>query len=143
MTNKLKKNAGFTLIEIIVVVSLLALLTAVGVQTLGGKKESGRFGTAKLELTKNFPEAISSMLQVRADCGSTTKAMLTARGLESNNVLKQSWSVSASAANSVTVTYPMETATQATDMAGLIGSSSFVNSATATGVNISVQYSCL
>ncbi len=141
--NKNINQKGFTLIEMMIVLVLVSLLAGWAYNAVSGSKEDARFSIAENELKKSFPESIQKLLIRQPDCNGRTKAQLLARGLETNNVFGNAWTVTATAVGSLTIRYPMRNATDATEMAARLSGDRSIISITASSANLAVAYTCL
>ena len=137
------KEEGFTLIEIVIVVFIIGVLAAVLLPAIFQSRNQGQFGASETQINTSFPRAIAGMLIYQPSCLNQTKAVLIATGgLKSTNPFGQLWTVSATTTNTLTVTYPFDSAANATLMGTRLGASQSLNSATPTGVNLAIVYAC-
>jgi len=141
-----KGQQGFTLVELVVVMAILALIIAVMSSDLFQSKEDAKVQAARTQLTKDFPSAITRILTMTNLCSSTTidKAKLVARGAPAQTVFGLAWAVSTSAGNTVTITYPLDLddTTLATSLKDALTLSPNVKSVTSTSSQVVVSYRC-
>jgi prepilin-type N-terminal cleavage/methylation domain-containing protein len=138
-----KKSKGFTLIELMVVIGIVAILTGAVYLSTSGSKADARFSIGEQELIKTYPETIQRMLIRNTNCTTIDKTDFITAGLTALNTFGLTWLVPSSTANTLTVTYPMLSNSDATTMVARVSSGFLINSATASGVNVTVVYSCL
>ena len=143
----LKVQKGFTLLEIVIAIAILAMLAAYILPGLLQNKEDAKYSTALTQLEKDFPSAITRQVSRTNTCSSTsiTKPLLLARGLPTTTVWNTDWSVAGVTSNTVTINYTIDStdAKTASDMATALSSNNNVQSATASGnTRIAVTYRC-
>lgn len=142
-----RKQQGFTLLEIVIAIAIVALLAAFILPGLLQNKEDAKYSTALTQLEKDFPSAITRQVSRTNTCSSTTitKALLLQRGLPTTTVWNTDWSVGAVTSNLVTINYTIDSSDSntASDMATALTKANNVQSATATGnTQIAVAYRC-
>lgn len=137
------KQKGFTLIEMMIVLVLVSLLAGWAYNAVSGSKEDARFAIAENEIKKSFPESIEKLLLRQPNCSGRTKAQLTSRGLDSNNVYGNAWTVTATTASTLTVRYPMRSAGDATEMRTRLTGNKAISSVSASSANLDIVYRCL
>ncbi|MGE8065117.1 type II secretion system protein [Pseudomonas sp. NPDC089569] len=147
IVKSIKKQSGFTLVELAIVLAILAMLIYYAIPGLLQNKEDAKYSTALSLLGKDFPSAITKQVARTNVCSTTTitKALLQDRGLPPLTVWNTAWSVSSVTSNTVTVNYTIDSADTkvAGDMAAALASSNNVVSATASGTgSINVAYRC-
>lgn len=144
-----RKAGGFTLIELITVIGILAIMSLFIFQEFGGASDDAKYGVAQTVLLKNFPMAISRVYGRTGTCLNLTAINLQDRGMNPQTPWGEVWTVAAATEDRVTITYPMNSATNATDMetalrrlgvtSGLFEANASV---TAAGNNVAVIYEC-
>lgn len=141
------KQAGFTLLEVVIAIAIVALLAAAILPGLLQNREDAKYNTALTQLQKDFPSAITRQVSRTNTCvaASMTKANLTARGLPANTPWNDAWTVAA-AGNLVTITYPLtnaaNAATTGADLSAALGATNNVNAAAFAGTTLTVSYRC-
>lgn len=143
----LKMQKGFTLLEIVIAIAIVAMLAAFILPGLLQNKEDAKYSTALTQLEKDFPSAITRQVSRTNTCSSTsiTKALLLERGLPTTTVWNTDWSVAGVTSNTVTINYTIDSADDntAADMATALGKNNNIQSATASGnTQIAVAYRC-
>lgn len=143
----LKMQKGFTLLEIVIAIAIVAMLAAFILPGLLQNKEDAKYSTALTQLEKDFPSAITRQVSRTNTCSSTsiTKALLLERGLPAKTVWNTDWSVAGVTSNTVTINYTLDSTDDKTaaDMATALSSNNNVQSATASGnTQIAVAYRC-
>ncbi|WP_116826555.1 MULTISPECIES: type II secretion system protein [Pseudomonas syringae group] len=143
----LKMQKGFTLLEIVIAIAIVAMLAAFILPGLLQNKEDAKYSTALTQLEKDFPSAITRQVSRTNTCSSTsiTKALLLERGLPTKTVWNTDWSVAGVTSNTVTINYTLDSTDDKTaaDMAQALSSNNNVQSATASGnTQIAVAYRC-
>ncbi|MCU9528113.1 prepilin-type N-terminal cleavage/methylation domain-containing protein [Pseudomonas mosselii] len=144
---KRMKQQGFTLLEVVIAIAIVAMLAAFILPGLLQNKEDAKYSTALTQLEKDFPSAITRQVSRTQTCSATTitKALLIERGLPDTTVWNTAWSVGAVTSNLVTINYTIDStdAKTAADMATALAKTNNVQSATATGNSqIAVSYRC-
>lgn len=141
------KQAGFTLLEVVIAIAIVALLAAAILPGLLQNREDAKYSTALTQLQKDFPSAITRQVSRTNVCNATniTKPLLTARGLPDTTPWNDAWTV-AIAGNIVTVTYPLtnsaNAATTGADLRTALAATNNVASAAFAGTNLTVGYRC-
>lgn len=143
----LHKQKGFTLLEIVIAIAIVAMLAAAILPGLIQNKEDAKYSTALTQLEKDFPSAITRQVSRTNTCSATTitKQLLLERGLPKTTVWNTAWSVSGVTSNTVTIDYTIDSTDSKTagDMATALEATNNVVSATASGsTSISVSYRC-
>lgn len=139
------KQKGFTLIEIMVAIAIVALLAAMFLPGLMRKREDAKYSTALTMLQKDFPGAIATQVSRTNLCLGMTKADLTDRGVPTLGVWNQAWTLDSATANLVTISYPIDStdASTAGDLVTALLQSSNISTATATAnTKVTVAYRC-
>lgn len=141
------KQGGFTLLEIVIAIAIVAMLAAFILPGLLQNKEDAKYSTALTQLEKDFPSAITRQVSRTNTCSTTTitKALLLERGLPTTTVWNTDWSVGSVTSNLVTINYTIDSTDDntAADMATALEKTNNVQSATATGnTQIAVAYRC-
>lgn len=142
-----KMQKGFTLLEIVIAIAIVAMLAAFILPGLLQNKEDAKFSAALTQLQKDFPSAITRQVARTNTCSATTitKALLEARGLPTLTVWNTAWTVTSVTANLVTINYTLDStdAQTAANMATALNASNNVQTATATAnTAITVAYRC-
>lgn len=138
---------GFTLLEIVIAIAIIALLSAFILPGLLQNREDAKLSTALTQLQKDFPSAITRQVARTQSCTTTTmsKANLQARGLPATTVWNTQWTPSVVGTNIVQIVYTIDSTDTATaaDLAAALSASNNVQSATATGnASVTVTYRC-
>jgi prepilin-type N-terminal cleavage/methylation domain-containing protein len=147
MNSKTLKQKGFTLLEVVIAIAIVALLAAFILPGLLQNREDAKLSTALTQLQKDFPSAITRQVARTQTCTATnmSKVNLMARGLPENTVWNTAWTPTVVGTNQVQIVYTIDstdTAT-ATDLAASLTASNNVVSATATGnASVTVRYRC-
>lgn len=141
-----KGQQGFTLVELVVVLAILALIIGVMSAGLFQSKEDAKVQAAKNQLLKDFPSAITRLVTMTNKCNATTidKPKMVARGAPAETVFGSAWTVTTAGGNSVSVTYPLDlqdTALATSLRDSLVGAPN-VLSATGTAAQVVVAYRC-
>lgn len=142
-----KKEKGFTLVELAIVLAILALLIYYALPGLLQNKEDAKYSTALTQLGKDFPSAITRQVARTNACSAATitKQLLQDRGLPALTVWNTAWSISGVTSNLVTINYTIDSSDTKTaaDLATALSTSNNVSSATASGTaSINVAYRC-
>tara|TARA_R110001606_G_scaffold398765_2_gene578819 strand:- start:75806 stop:76309 length:504 start_codon:yes stop_codon:yes gene_type:complete len=103
---KAQKQKGFTLIEIVVALSIVMMLLIFLVPGLFQSQEDSKIQAAQTQILKDFPSAILRVKTMSRTCSNITTAKLVARGIPANTPWESAWSVSSANATDVTVSYP-------------------------------------
>lgn len=117
-----KQQQGFTLLEIVIAIAIVALLAAAILPGLLRNRDDAQYSTALTLLQKEFPSAITRQLSRTNACtaATMTKENFEARGLRPTTVWGGNWTTSFGA-NLVTIVYPVtganDTAETGADMA--------------------------
>ncbi len=139
------KQKGFTLIEIMIAIAIVALLAAMFLPGLMRKREDAKYSTALTMLQKDFPQAIATQVSRTNICLGMVKADLLNRGVPNLNVWNLPWTLDSATANLVTISYPIDStdANTAADMVTALTASTNIASATATAnTKVTVGYRC-
>lgn len=141
-----KKQGGFTLVELVVVLAILALIIGVMSTGLFQSKEDAKVQAAKTQLLKDFPSGITRLVTMSNKCNSTTITYdkLVERGAPAETVFGGTWSVTTSGGNTATVTYPLDLQDTdlATDLKDSLNDAPNVKSVSGTTAQIVVAYRC-
>lgn len=141
-----KGQKGFTLVELVIVLAILALIIAVMSSGLFQSREDSKVQAAKTQLLKDFPSAITRLVTMSNKCNNTTitYAKMVERGAPKETVFGRAWTVATSGGNTVTVTYPLDLqdTTLATSLKDSLVTSPNVKSATGTATQVVVAYRC-
>lgn len=145
-TSVKKKQGGFTLVELVIVLAILATIIAVMSSGLFQSKEDSKVQAARTQLLKDFPSGITRLVTMTNRCNNTTitRDKLIARGVPSETVFGTNWTVTTSGGNTATVTYPLDLqdTTLATDLVAALSGAQNVRSATGTSSQVVVTYRC-
>lgn len=148
-SQKRMKQKGFTLLEVVIAISIVALLAAFILPGLLKNREDAKYSSALTQLQKDIPSAITRQLARTNQCTAVamTKANLESRGLQPNTVWGSPWTVAyAAATNRVTVTYPLTNAEDPAeigpDIVLALTSSNNVAAATASTTALTISYRC-
>lgn len=128
-----RKQGGFTLIEILIVIIIIGILLAVIAPSIGGKQEDAKVSASNLMLKQSFPGAIGSQYARTQDCASITKADLVSRGLNSETPFGDSWTLSNATASEIEITFPVGSANDSAEVGGDINT--VLSAAIADGAN--------
>lgn len=141
-----KKQGGFTLVELVVVLAILALIIGVMSSGLFQSKEDAKVQAAKTQLLKDFPSGITRLVTMANKCNNTTITYdkLVERGAPSETVFGSAWSVTTSGGNTATVTYPLDLQDTelATSLKNALAEAPNVKSVSGTSAQIVVAYRC-
>tara|TARA_R110002124_G_scaffold128157_15_gene288682 strand:+ start:6681 stop:7193 length:513 start_codon:yes stop_codon:yes gene_type:complete len=146
---KKQKQKGFTLLEVVVVMAIIAILVAATAGGLFTAKDDAKVGAAKTQLMKDFPSAITRILTINNLCTGITTAKIQDRGISSTTVFGTTWSVTGASNSGVTISYPT-TITDAATLSSVASSiptypsdrSSNINSISASASTLTVSYRC-
>lgn len=143
---KPRSQRGFTLIELVIVLAILALIIAVMSSGLFQSKEDAKVQAVKTQLLKDFPNGITQLVTMGNSCDNTvvTYARMVTRGVPAKTVFGSTWSITTSGGNIATVTYPLDLsdATLATDLVTAMSTAPNVTSATGTATQVVINYRC-
>lgn len=143
------KQKGFTLVELVIVLAVLAVI--IGVMTAGmfQSQEDAKIQAARTQIMKDFPSGIMRIRTMANTCTAVDTAKLQARGLPATTVWGTNWSVTGATATGVTVSYPtaLSDATILADVASGIprypaDPSSNITTITASGTTLTIVYRC-
>ncbi|WP_121498436.1 prepilin-type N-terminal cleavage/methylation domain-containing protein [Pseudomonas aeruginosa] len=141
-----KSQQGFTLVELVVVLAILALIIGVMSSGLFQSKEDAKVQAAKTQLLKDFPSAITRLVTMSNKCNNTTitRDKMVDRGAPEETVFGGAWTVTTTGGNTATVTYPLdlEDTTLATSLKESLETAPNVKSATGTTAQVVVAYRC-
>lgn len=141
-----KKQGGFTLVELVVVLAILALIIGVMSSGLFQSKEDAKVQAAKTQLLKDFPSGITRLVTMANKCNNTTITYdkLVERGAPAETVFGGTWSVTTSGGNTATVTYPLDLQDTelATGLKDSLTEAPNVKSVSGTSAQIVVAYRC-
>lgn len=141
-----KAQGGFTLVELVVVLAILALIIGVMSSGLFQSKEDAKVQAAKTQLLKDFPSAITRLVTMSNKCNNTTITFdkMVERGAPEETVFGGAWTVSTSGGNTATVTYPLDLQDTglATSLKDSLTTAPNVKSVTGTTAQVVVAYRC-
>lgn len=141
-----KKQRGFTMVELVVVIAIIGLLIFALTTGLFQSKEDAKVQAVKTQLLKDFPSSITRLVTMANKCTSTnvTFAKMVERGAPALTVFATTWTVAVTGANTVTVTYPLDLqdAALATDLRDSLVGGPNVKTVTGTATQIVVAYRC-
>ncbi|NVL48618.1 type II secretion system protein [Pseudomonas syringae pv. actinidiae] len=141
-----RKQKGFTLVELVVVMAVIAILMYVLMPGLFQSKEDAKVQGVKTQLLKDFPGGITRLVTMSNKCNNTTITYdkLVERGLPAQTVFGSTWSITTSAGNTATVTYPLDLDDPdlATGLKDALTGAANVKSVSATSAQIVVAYRC-
>lgn len=144
--NAKKSQQGFTLVELVVVLAILALIIGVMSSGLFQSKEDAKVQAAKTQLLKDFPSAITRLVTMSNKCNNTTITYdkMVERGAPEETVFGGAWTVTTSGGNTATVTYPLDLADTAlaTSLKDSLATAPNVKSSTGTTTQVVVAYRC-
>lgn len=144
-----KKQGGFTLLEIVIALAVLAVILGVLASGLFQSQEDAKLQAARTQIMKDFPSAIMRVVSISNSCTKVDKARLIARGLPDKTVWGTEWTVGGATSSAITITYPTE-AKDTVSLSDLVAgiptytsdSSSNISTISATGKSITVAYRC-
>ncbi len=149
MKNARRRQNGFTLLEVVIAIAIVALLAAVILPGLLKNRDDAQYSAALTQLQKDFPSAMTRQLARTNQCtaGTMTTANLRTRGLPQNTVWGVAWTAAYNAGtNRVAITYPLtnsdDPATVGADLVTALTASNNVAAAAVAGNNLTVQYRC-
>lgn len=141
-----KAQGGFTLVELVVVLAILALIIGVMSSGLFQSKEDAKVQAAKTQLLKDFPSAITRLVTMSNKCNNTTITFdkMVERGAPEETVFGGAWTVSTAGGNTATVTYPLDLQDTglATSLKDSLATAPNVKSVTGTTAQVVVAYRC-
>lgn len=141
-----RKQKGFTLVELIIVMAVIAILMFVLMPGLFQSKEDAKIQGVKTQLLKDFPGGITRLVTMTNKCTKTTITYdkLVERGMQPETVFGQKWTVTTAGGNTATVTYPLDLddPALATDLKTALTGAPNVKSVTSTAAQIVVAYRC-
>ncbi|MEX6780266.1 type II secretion system protein [Pseudomonas aeruginosa] len=144
--NAKKSQQGFTLVELVVVLAILALIIGVMSSGLFQSKEDAKVQAAKTQLLKDFPSAITRLVTMSNKCNNTTitRDKMVERGAPEETVFGGAWTVTTSGGNTATVTYPLDLADTAlaTSLKDSLATAPNVKSSTGTTTQVVIAYRC-
>ncbi len=144
-----KKQKGFTLVELVIVLAVLAVI--IGVMTAGmfQSQEDAKIQAARTQIMKDFPSGIMRIRTMANTCTAVDTAKLQARGLPATTVWGTTWTVTGATTSGVTVAYPtaLSDTTILADVASGIPKypadpSSNITTITAAGQTLTINYRC-
>jgi prepilin-type N-terminal cleavage/methylation domain-containing protein len=137
---------GYTLVELVVVLAIIAMIILYGASGLFQSKEDAKVQSAKTQLLKDFPSGIQRLVTMANACNNTsiTKAKLESRGVPATTVFGGAWTVTTSGGNTATVTYPLDIADAdlATALKDSLTGAPNVKSVTGSATQVVVNYAC-
>ncbi|MCF5371289.1 prepilin-type N-terminal cleavage/methylation domain-containing protein [Pseudomonas syringae] len=141
-----KSQKGFTLVELVVVLFILALIIAVLSSGLFQSKEDAKVQAVKTQLLNTFPSAITRIVTMYNKCNNTviTKDKLIERGAPTETVFQSAWTVTTSGGNTTTLTYPLDLqdGELATGLVDALQVAPNVKSVSGTSSKIEIAYRC-
>jgi prepilin-type N-terminal cleavage/methylation domain-containing protein len=141
-----RKQQGFTLLELVIVLSIIAIFIAILYAGLSQSKEDSKVQAVKTVVLKDFPTSITQLVTMANKCNNTTVTYdkMVARGAPAETVFGQAWTVTTTGGNTVTVTYPLDLQDTdlATDLVDALSDSPNIKSVTGTSAQIVVAYRC-
>lgn len=137
---------GFTLVELVIVLAILALIIGVMSSGLFQSQEDAKVQAAKTQLVKDFPSAITRLVTMsnKCDTSSISYEKMVDRGAPKETVFGIAWTVATSSGNTVTVTYPLdlEDTDLATSLKESLETAPNIKSVTGTTAQVVVSYRC-
>lgn len=141
-----RSQAGFTLIEMMVVFAIIGILIGVANSGLFQSQEDSKIMAAQTSLSKDFPSVITRIRTMTGKCNNTnfTKEKMIERGAPNETVWGTDWSVTTSGGNRVVLTYTLDTIdTEAgTRMATKLLEDKNIVAAEGSSSSVSVTYRC-
>lgn len=141
-----KNQGGFTMIELVVVLAIVALVIGFAARGLFQSKEDAKVQTAQNQLMKDYPSAIIRLVTLSNQCNNTsiTKDKLISRGISEKTVWGTDWSVTTTGGNRATITYALDVkdADAGPNLATALAASDNIVSATGTASSVVVTYYC-
>lgn len=144
-----KKQRGFTLIELVITLAVLAVIIGVMTSGLFQSQEDAKIQAARTQIMKDFPSGITRITTMANSCTAVTTAKMKARGLPDNTVWGTAWAVAGATSSGVTITYPtgLSDPTILTDVADGIpkypaDKSSNITSITVASTTMTIVYRC-
>lgn len=148
MNRNMKMQQGFTLLEIMIAIAIVALLAAVVLPSYFQNQNDAKYSTVLTQLQETFPSAITRQLSRTTVCNATnmSTANLQSRGISSQTVWGETWS-SAFTTGRVTITYPVgasdDPAQVGADLVTALTGSKNIASVSYSGNNVTVVYRCI
>lgn len=138
--NPKKTQSGFTLIELMIVVTVLAILASVGMKGYTTWVRGSNVDAASYFVERDFLSAATQCFRIKRTYTSCTKAELTKYGLDDNTPWDTAWTVTVSG-NRFQLSIPVPDTTSGTMLAERLNSSDVdhINNATSSGTTVSVQ----
>lgn len=137
---------GFTLVELVIVLAILALIIGVMSSGLFQSQEDAKVQAAKTQLVKDFPSAITRLVTMSNKCNTSSISYekMVDRGAPKETVFGSAWTVATSSGNTVTVTYPLdlEDTDLATSLKETLENAPNIKSVTGTTAQVVVSYRC-
>lgn len=148
MKHSMKKQNGFTLLEIMIAIAIVALLAATVLPSYFQNQNDAKYSTALTQLQETFPGAITRQLSRTTVCNATnmSTANIQSRGISDKTVWGETWSSSFTTGR-VTVTYPVgasdDPAEVGADLVTALTGSKNIASVSYSGNNVTVAYRCI
>jgi len=148
MKKMMKSQKGFTLLELMIAIAIVALLAATVLPSYFQNQNDAKYSTALTQLQEAFPSAITRQLSRTTVCNATnmSTANIRARGISSTTVWGETWS-SAFSTGRVTVTYPVgasdNPAEVGADLVTALTGGKNIASVSYSGNNVTVAYRCI